>query len=164
MVSKYKPISCFSILAVTLWMSCAIADGAPGSMPGDDAMTCEQIAAELAPYAQQMAGAFTQLAQTDQQLLARNQERIAQNAPVVAGVSAAATATTADPTGISSKIYGQTEAAMQQEAWNRALAEDKPLMEQARQQTSQAVAQAAPMQSNARVQRLMELVQQKNCH
>jgi hypothetical protein len=164
MATRYKTISVSGFCAATFWMMTAIAASVPGSMAGDDAMTCQQIAAELAPYAQQMGGAFMQLGQTELQLLSRNQQRMTQYAPIVAGMSAAATATNADPTGMTSKAYGQAEAGMQQEAWNRALAEDKPLMDQARQQAAQAVTQAAPMQSNARIQRLMDLAQQKNCH
>ena len=46
---------------------------APGTLPGDAAMTCQQIATELAPYAQQMMGDATQLANTGQQTVQRGQ-------------------------------------------------------------------------------------------
>ncbi len=146
------------------WMTASAGDDPTGSMPRDDAMTCQQIAAELAPYAQQMAGPAMALAQTEQQLVAHGQQRMAQYTPLAVGMSAAATATAADPTGLSSKAYGQVEAATQREIWNRSLAEDKPLADQANQQLNQVMAQAAPMQSNTRIMRLMQLAQERNCH
>ncbi len=146
-----------------LWTLRAIAGDVPGSTPGDDTMTCQQIGAELAPYAQQMSAVFAPLAQTNNELLARSQARMAESASQAAAVSAGALATSADPTGMSSKAYGQAEVAMQRQAWNRALAEDKPLMDQARTQTNEAIAQAMPMQANPRIQRLMQLAQRKNC-
>ena len=152
------------IYLAVLWIPPAIAGDVPGAAPGDDAMTCQQIGIELAPYAQQMGAAFVPLAQTNLELIARNQARMGEYAPAVAAVSAAAVASSADPTGISSKAVGQAEMAMQEQAWNRALAEDKPLADRARQQTNAAIAQAMPMQSNPRIQRLMQLAMQKNCH
>ena len=141
----------------------SVAAGSPGTMPGDETMTCQQIAAELAPYAQQMAPDVNSLAQTEQQLLQRSQARSAEAAATAAAVSAGATVSSLDPTGLSSKAYGQAEVALQRQMWNRALAEDKPLMDQSRQQTNAVVAKAMPMQSNPRIQRLMQLAQQKHC-
>ena len=138
--------------------------GEPGDMPGDEAMTCPQIAAELAPYAQQMAPDFNALADTEQQLMQRSKAREAEAAASAAAASAGAMASSLDPTGLSGKAYGQSEMALQREMWNRALAEDRPLMDQANKQTNAAIGKAMPMQSNARIQRLMQLVKQKNCH
>jgi len=138
--------------------------GEPGAKPGDEAMTCQQIAAELAPYAQQMAPDINALADTEKQLLQRSKAREAEAAATAAVVSAGAAATSLDPTGLSGKAYGQAEMALQRNMWNRALAEDKPLMDQASRQTNAVVGKAMPMQSNARIQRLMQLVKQKNCH
>lgn len=157
------------LAAVTLWVAAqfqvmpSIAAGPPGAMPGDEAMTCQRIAAELAPYAQQMAHDVNSLAQTEQQILQRSQARSANAAATAAAVSAGAAASSLDPTGLSSKAYGQAEAALQQQMWNRALAEDKPLMDQVGKQTNTVVAKAMPMQSNPRIQRLMQLAQQKHC-
>ena len=53
---------------------------------------------------------------------------------------------------------------MQKEAYNRALAEDKPLADQANRKANEAIAQTMPMQSNPRIRRLMQLAKQKNCH
>jgi hypothetical protein len=135
----------------------------PGAMPGDAAMTCQQIAAELAPYAQQLAPDLASLAQTDEQLLQRSQARSAGAAATAAAVSAGAAASSLDPTGLSSRAYGQAEASLQRQMWNRALAEDKPLTDQAKRQADAAVAKAAPMQSNPRLQRLMQLAKEKDC-
>ena len=133
-------------------------------MPGDDAMTCQQIATELAPYAKQMGGAASPLAQTQKELLARGQARMAQEAPKAAAGTAAAVASTLDPTGASSKALGQAQAVEQHEQFTRALAEDKPLSDQANKQANEFVGQAQQAQSNARVQRLLQLALQKHYH
>lgn len=151
-------------VVAVLWILPATAGDVPGTAPGDDAMTCQQIGAELAPYAQQMAAAFNPLAQTQKQLMARGQARVTEYTPAVAAMTAAAIAASADPTGISSKAVGQAEVAMQREVWNRTMAEDEPLADQTNRQASQAIAQAMPMQSDPRIQRLMQLAKQKNCH
>jgi hypothetical protein len=153
-----------AISAAALWSVAAIAADEPGAMPGDESMTCEQIAAELAPYAKQMAGVFEPLAQTQKEVVARAQAHVAEAMPEAMAATAGALATSADKTGMASKVYGQAEAAMQAAQWNRALAEDKPLFDKANRQMNAAVAQAAPLQSNPRIQRLMQLAQQKNCH
>jgi hypothetical protein len=152
------------ICVVTGWSLLGIAGDPPGAMPGDEAMTCAQIAAELAPYAKQVAGAFGPLFETQKQILARAQAHTAEGAVGAAAATAGAMASSADPTGLSSKAYGQAEVAMQRAQWEHAMAQDKPLFDQANRQTNQAVAQTAPMQSNTRIQRLMQLAQQKNCH
>jgi hypothetical protein len=140
------------------------AEELPGVKPGDDAMTCAQIAAELAPYAQQMSGSVNPLVQTQSELVARGQRQVAEAAPAVASFAAAATATHLDPTGMSSRALGQAEVGYQQAQWNKALAEDKPLMDKENQQLNDMMKQAMAMQANARLQRLMQLAQQKNCH
>lgn len=63
-----------------------------------------------------------------------------------------------DPTGLSGKAYGQPEMALQRNMWNRALAGDKPLMDQASKQMNAAIGKATPMQSNPRIQRLVQLM------
>ncbi|MGE5320168.1 MAG: hypothetical protein ACM3KD_08305 [Hyphomicrobiaceae bacterium] len=141
----------------------SIAADTSGAMPGDEAMTCQQIAAELAPYARQMAPDINALAQTEQQIIQRSQARTTEAAPTSTAVSAGAIASSLDPTGLSSKAYGQAEVALQQQMWNRATAEDKPLMDQANRQTNALAGKAMAMQSDARMQRLMALAKQKNC-
>jgi len=142
----------------------AQAGDVPGAQPGDAAMTCAQIGAELAPYAQQMTPSVTALAQTGQELNARNEKRMAEAVPEAAALTAAATAATADPTGIASRAVGQAEMATQQRIWDKAIAEDKPLADKMNGQMNDVVAQAAPLQANPRIQRLMQLAQEKNCH
>jgi len=68
-----------------------------------------------------------------------------------------------DPTGLSSKLLGQAQAQSQKERWKRAEAEDKPLNDKYKAQTEQVVKQGQQMQSDARLQRLMQLAQEKNC-
>ncbi len=150
--------------AAASWMSPVMADGVPGAMPGDEAMTCAQIGAELAPYAQQMTPAATALGQTGQELIARGERRVAEATPALVALTAAATAAAADPTGLSTKPLIAAHEAMQRREWNRAIAEDKPLVDQMNAQTNAVVEQAAPLQSNPRIQRLMQLAQDKNCH
>jgi hypothetical protein len=150
--------------AAALWALPALADDVPGAQPGDAAMTCAQIGAELAPYAQQMMPAAAALAQSGQEAIARGQRRQAQAMPEAIGLTAAATASHLDPTGAATKGVVAAEQAVQQREWNRALAEDKPLYDQMNAQTNAVVEQAAPLQANPRIQRLMQLAQEKNCH
>jgi len=159
-----RTISTVGLCAVALWGRPGRADEIPGAMPGDDAMTCEQIGAELAPYAQQMTPAATALGQTGQELIARGERRVAEATPALVALTAAATAASADPTGLSTKPLIAAHEAMQQREWNRSIAEDKPLVDQMNAQTNAVVEQAAPLQANPRIQRLMQLAQDKNCH
>jgi hypothetical protein len=159
-----KALSAAGMCAAALWTLPALADDVPGAMPGDDAMTCEQIGAELAPYAQQMTPAATALGQTGQELIARGERRVAEATPALVALSAAATAAAADPTGLSTKPLIAAQEAMQHREWNRAIAEDKPLVDQMNAQTNAVVAQGMSIQSDPRVQRLMQLAQDKNCH
>jgi len=157
-------LSAAGLFAAMLWISPALADDTPGAMPGDDAMTCAQIGAELAPYAQQMTPAATALGQTGQELIARGERRVAEATPALVALTAAATAAAADPTGLSTKPLIAAHEAMQHREWNRAITEDKPLVDQMNAQTNAVVEQAAPLQANPRIQRLMQLAQDKNCH
>lgn len=159
-----KAIATGGTCAAALWMLPVIADDTRGVRPGDEAMTCAQIGAELAPYAQQIAPTARPLADTQAELVARNQARMSEYSAAAAAMSAGALASSLDPTGMSSKAAAAAEQTMQQEAWNRSMAEDKPLRERADKQTKALVSKATAMQSDARMQRLMALAQQKNCH
>jgi hypothetical protein len=152
-----------AVCTAAAWSLQAVAEDIPGARPGDEAMTCAQIAAELAPYAQQMTGTMSPLAQTQQELMQRMNQRQAEATTAAAALTAGATASTADPTGLASKNFGQAEAAIQKQMWDRAAAEDKPLQDQYNQQVGAVAAQGQQLQQNARIQRLMQLVQQKNC-
>jgi hypothetical protein len=152
------------VCAGALWTFPAFADDISGAKPGDAAMTCDQIGAELAPYAQQMAPAANALGQTSQEVIARGQKRQAEVLPEVIGLTAAATAADADPTGLATKGVVAAQQALLQREWNRSVAEDKPLRDQMNAQTNAVVAQGTAIGSDARVQRLMQLAQEKNCH
>ena len=156
-------LSAGGLCAAVLWTLPALADDVPGAQPGDAAMTCAQIGAELAPYAQQMTPAMTGLAQSGQEVIARDQKRMAEAMPEAAALTAAATAATADPTGLAGRAVGQAEMATQQRIWDKAVAEDKPLADKMNGQMNTVVEQAAPLQANPRIQRLMQLAQEKNC-
>ena len=77
--------------------------------------------------------------------------------------TAEARATAADPTGMASKIVGQQQAQRQKERWQRAEAEEKPLNDKYKAQVEQVAKQGQQLQSDARLQRLMQLAQEKNC-
>ncbi len=126
-------------------------------------MSCGQIAAELMPCMKQMTGSTAALGQTTGEVVERGKQHVAEETPKVTALTAAATAAMADPTGISSRAAGRAEVAGQQEAWQRTLAKDKPLNDTMQAQANTVVGQAQHMQSDARLQRLMELAQQKNC-
>jgi hypothetical protein len=135
----------------------------PGAHPGDDAMTCAQIAAELAPYMAQVRAPAEALNQTNTEIVARGKRRVAEDTPAAVGLTAAATAATVDPTGVSSRAVGQAEVAHQREVWARSQAEDKPLAEKQAAQANALMAVGQQMQNDPRLNRLMQLAQQKDC-
>ncbi len=149
--------------AAALWSVTAMAAGASGSRPDDASMTCAQIAQELQPYMQQMSPSITALGQTGQEVMARGKTRMKEGAAESAAETAAAQATMLDPTGMSSKILGQQQVRRQKERWKRAEAEDKPLNDKYKAQSKQVLKQGQQMKSDARLQRLMKLAQEKNC-
>jgi electron transfer flavoprotein alpha subunit len=157
-------ISASIACATILWSPAGICADAPGSKPGDENMTCEQIAAELQPYMQEMLPSVMAMGQTAQEAKTRGEERVAKAAPEAAAESAEASATLLDPTGMSSKILGQAQAKRQKERWKQAEAEDKPLNEKYKTQSEQVLKEGQQLQSNERIQRLMQLAQEKNCH
>ncbi|MGE5241684.1 MAG: hypothetical protein ACM3NI_08560 [Bacteroidota bacterium] len=152
-----------AIVYASLWSPAGLAAGDSGSRPGDASMTCAQIAQELQPYMQQMSPSITALGQTTQEVQARSKTRMSEATAESAAETAAARATMLDPTGFSSKPLRQAQAQSQKERWKRAEAEDKPLNDKYKAQTEQVAKQGQQMQSDARLQRLMQLAQQKNC-
>ena len=148
--------------AFALLWTLAVAD-VPGALPGDGTMTCEQIAVELQPYMQQIMPAAMAAAQAAQEAKQRGEQRVAEEMPAAVAITMAATAASADPTGIASRAVGQAATIHQQEVWNRSLAEDKPIYDKLSARTGELVAQGQQMQSNARLQRLMQLVREKDC-
>lgn len=150
--------------AAVLWSPVGMAADPAGSRPGDANMTCAQIAQELQPYMQRMSPSITALGQTNQEVMARSKTRMKEAEAESAAETAAARATMLDPTGMSSKAVGQHQVQSQKERWKKAEAEDKPLNDKYKAQTEQLAKQGRQMQSDARLQRLMRLAQEKNCH
>lgn len=161
---KRNALAAVGSIGAMLWVYGAAADDAPpGAKPGDEAMTCQQIAAEFAPYAQKMMPSVTALSDTGMEIIARGNQRIAEETPATLALTIAATLSSADPTGISSAVVSRAEILHQQEVWQRALAEDKPLSDKQQAQTEEVMTQAQQLQSDVRLQRLMQLVQEKHC-
>jgi hypothetical protein len=141
-----------------------------GKMHRDDNMTCEEIGTELAPYAQQMGASWTLLGQTAQEMKQKSQQIRAEEAPKVAALNAAALAASA--AGIANPVAGavadravnQMVEAEQKSAQAHSETMLKPVRDKMNAQIQQAMPEAQQLQSNARVQRLMQLAQEKNCH
>ena len=158
-------------LTIVAWTACLAicsaatgAPSAPGVNPGDDAMTCEQIAAELAPYAQQMQPNLQAFTTSQQQLYARGREKGEENRKEAALLTPMATAGGLDPTGASKRAYVAAESALAAKRKSESEAEaNSPLAKQARAQGEQVAAQGQQLQANARLQRLLQLGQQKGC-
>lgn len=158
-----------TITTKTLIGTCALAlgswDAIASSTAEDAAMTCEQIATELAPYAQQMVPNLQALGATQQQLYQQVRQVGERQRQEDALLTPMATAGALDPTGASKRAY--QAAVMAQQAKHRreneALA-NSSLAKQNKAQEEQFVAQGQQLQANARIQQLMQLAQQKNCH
>jgi hypothetical protein len=148
-------------------MLCPLALATPdasGVKAGDEAMTCEQIATEVAPYAQQLQPNLQALALSQQQLYQQGREKQAARQAEGTALSAMATAGALDPTGASKRAYVAAE--MARTAKHRsedAAAANSPLAKQADAQAKTFAAQGEQMQGNARLQRLMQLGHQKGC-
>ncbi|HUP09593.1 MAG TPA: hypothetical protein VMU47_20710 [Caldimonas sp.] len=159
-------IAATSTLA-SLAVLAAPAAGAPqpaGAQPGDDAMTCEQIAAELMPYMHQVQPTAQEIVATQQRQfehgLEKGKQRQAEH-QVIAGM---ATAAQFDPTGASKRAYAAAEMAqMAKERREDAAEAASPQAQQAKAQYQQMAAQAQALQGDGRLQRLMQLGQQKGC-
>lgn len=150
--------------SAALCIPAAAAPQAPGASPGDDALTCEQIAAELAPYAQQMQPNLQALAASEQQLYAQGRQREQERKKEAALITPLATAGALDPTGASKRAYVAAESSLAAKHKSESEADaSSPLARQAGEQREQLAAQAQQLQVNARLQRLMQLAQQKGC-
>lgn len=167
---RARSLAAAALGALAAFSVCAIAQAPPaagtpppGAKPGDDALTCMQIAMELQPYMARAMATMGPLAQTSQEVVARGQQRVAEATPGAVALTMAATASHADPTGIASRAVGQAETAYQASVWQRSMVEDKPLRDTFNAQAQAAVGDAQKMQSEARMQRLMQLVQEKKC-
>jgi hypothetical protein len=152
----------FGLVACALGTSLAFADP-PGAQPGDEAMTCEQIGMELAPYAQAMTPNVAALNDTNQELLRRGKRRLAEEAPVVtAETEAAAAASASGVPGAGAAATAAAEA-HREAMYQKDKAEDAPLAAKQKEQATAVAEQAQAMQANARIMRLMQLAQDKHC-
>jgi len=143
--------------------SAAVSDG-PAVRPGDESMTCEQIGAELAPYAQQIVPNLQALGSTQQQLYAQSRQMEQQRRAEAAAIAALAEAGALDPTGASKMaLQAAMMAQMAKErAENEAFA-NSPLAQENKAQMQQLATQGQQLQTNGRVQRLMQLAQDRRC-
>jgi hypothetical protein len=166
-------ITCVFTIAVLLFSGMSIsrspetkgnAGDDAAAKSGDDPMTCEQIGTELAPYVQQIRPTVSALNDTNQELKRRGEKRLAEEAPIAAAMSAASIGAGRDPTGMAQRSVNKAIEAHQQEVWQRAMTEDKPLAERQLAQGNALADQAQRLQSNARIQRLLQLAQDKHCH
>jgi hypothetical protein len=151
-------------VSAALWIAPVWAADAPAARPGDEAMTCEQIATELSPYVQQMAPNIQALAATQQQLYGQARQMGEKRRAEEALLTPLADAGAVDPTGASKRAYQAALMAQmaKEKSENEAFA-NSPLARQNTSQSEQVAAQGQQMQSNARLQRLMQLAQEKHC-
>lgn len=150
--------------AAAFCISAAAAPDAPGARPGDEAMTCVQIASEFAPYVQQVQPNVQALALSQQQQYQQGRQKGEERKRQNEALMPLATAGALDPTGSSKRAY--QAAVMAQAAKERREDEadaNSPLAKQANDQGRQLAAQGQQMQADARLQRLMQLVKQKGC-
>jgi hypothetical protein len=152
------------VISAALWIPSVAAAEAAAVRPSDDAMTCEEIATELAPYAQQMMPNVQALGTTQLQLYGQVRPKLEERRAENEALAALATASALDNTGASKHAYQMALMAQmaKQRAEDEALA-NSPLAKQGKAQAEQVAVQAQQMQSNARLQRLMQLAQQKHC-
>jgi hypothetical protein len=163
MTTKCTRVALWASTVTVLCLQAAAAVEPSGAKPGDDALTCEQIASEFMPYMQQITPAAMAAGQTAQEVRQRGQQHVAEETPAAVAMTAAAMASSADPTGAASRAVGQAEIVHQRELWERYKAQDRPLNDKYMAQTAQLAAQAQRMQADPRLQRLMQLAQEKNC-
>jgi hypothetical protein len=131
---------------------------AQGVRPGDDTLTCEQIGAEMAPYAQALMPSAMALGQTSQELQAMGERNRAQAAGQMGMGMAAGIASSMLPGG---GMIAQAQAAAQVAQAKKQMAEAEPLREKQMSQSADLAAQLAPMQQEPRFQRLMQLAEAK---
>ena len=139
------------------------ADGR-GATARDDAMSCEQIAAELTPYMQRLQPDVQALAQSQQQLYKQEREMGEKRRVENQVIGTMWAGSSLDPTGLSKRAAQAATAAQQakERRENEAFA-NSPQFKQATAQGEQLAAQGAQMQGDARLQQLLQLGQQKGC-
>lgn len=148
---------------IMLWSPASGAGDGSGGRLGDADLSCAQIAQELQPYMQRMMPAVAGLGQSAQEMKNRSEKRQKEAAAMAAEQTARQLVAAADPTGRAGAAVNMRNMAEQQAAARRIEAEDKPLSDKAMAQGRQVVQQGQALQSDARLQRLLQLAQDKNC-
>jgi hypothetical protein len=131
---------------------------AQGARPGDDAMTCDQIGMEMQPYVQTMMPSLSALGQTGKEVQALQEKQKAEAAKQAPLGIGAAIAGSFLPGG---GVIAQAEAARQNAQMQKRAAEAKPLNDKLMNQSVDLMGVAAPMQQDARFQRLMQMAEAK---
>jgi hypothetical protein len=141
-----------------------VAPGASSTPATEEAMTCEQIAAELVPYAQQMTPGLQAYGASSQQLYAQSRELNQQRRVEDALLAPVAAAGAVDPTGASKRAYEAMVIAQaaKRHAENEALA-NSPLAKENKAQLDAIAAQGKQMQGNDRLGHLLQLGHEKHC-
>jgi len=134
-----------------------------GARPGDEAMSCEQLAIEMKPYADSMRGSIGALNDTNMQLLALGQKQMARDAPRVNATTQAAGATCGFVGGPACMAATRADQANREAVKEQERAESQPLRDQQLAQSQTVVGQGQQLQSNARLMRLMQLGHAKGC-
>lgn len=148
-----------------LTVSVATAANDDGTMPGDDAMTCDQIAMAMMPYVQQFRGGSTQqLGQNAQEMQRRNVKREAELQSEAAADTAATEAGCLGGINATCAAASEAQSAREKARNDQIQAEDKPLTDQMNPAMAALAAQGMAMQQDPRLMRLMQLAQQKHCH
>jgi hypothetical protein len=164
MSAMRKAIVAGGAVVTALWIAPVGAGDAAAERPGDEAMTCEQIATELAPYMQQLMPNIQALGTSQQQLYEQARPKLEQRKAEHEALTTLATAGALDKTGVSKRAYQMAlmAQAAKDKTEDEALA-NSPLAQESKAYMEQLAAQGQQMQSNARLRRLMQLAQQKHC-
>jgi hypothetical protein len=154
-------LAAIGLLAATA----ATAANDDGARPGDDAMTCQQIAMALMPNVKAIDNDSTrQLGRNAEELRRRSVKREAE----LQGEGAADTAAMEAGCfgGINATCAAASEALSARQAARNAKiqAEDKPITDQMNPEMAALAAQGQAMQQDPRMMHLMQLAQQKHCH
>ena len=162
-MSKLIPVCVLAGAAALMFYPRPAAAEDAGARPGDDAMSCEQIAVELQPYAESMRGSLTSLNDTNMQLKQLGEKQMARDAPRVGATTQAAGAACGFAGGPVCMAATQADQANRNAIHAQEVAEAKPLTDQQLAQSKTVAAQGQQLRSNARLTRLMQLGNAKGC-
>lgn len=134
-----------------------------GARPGDEAMSCEQLAVEMKPYADSMRGSIGALNDTNMQLLDLGKKQMARDAPRVNATTQAAGATCGFVGGPACMAATQADQANRNAVKEQERVESQPLRDKQLEQSQSVAGQGQQLQSNTRLMRLMQLGHAKGC-